>query len=340
MLRLLAELGLGFDCASKMEMDQVIALGVEPSRIIYAHSCKARAHIRHAVKLGIKRMTFDNSDELFKIKELCPGAELYLRIATDDTSSLYPLSVKFGASLPEVQALLECVIGLNLNLVGVSFHVGSGATKSDPFVKAVEDARIVFSQAASLGLELRTLDVGGGFTSDCRFESTAAALSSALDNNFSSSVEIIAEPGRFFVADAYTLACSILARRRVLDLAPHISSYMLYLNDGIFSNFACQIWEQRDLAPDIIMAQNGQDSKSMAYKIWGQTCDGVDLIAEKCILRGPLDVGDWLSFGGMGAYTRSLASQFNGFSNNHQVLYVCSEAEASSILQRTNSPRS
>ena len=77
-IKLLAALGTGFDCASKTEIEQVLKLGVDPSRIIYAQPCKTKSYLRYTVKQNVKQMTFDNTDELYKIKEIAPEAELYL----------------------------------------------------------------------------------------------------------------------------------------------------------------------------------------------------------------------------------------------------------------------
>lgn len=193
-LRLLAALGTGFDCASKAEIEQVLALGVDPSRIIYAQPCKTKSYVRYAARHGVRQMTFDNADELYKTKANFPDAELFLRILTDDSSSLCRLSLKFGASLDCTKELLQLAKDLNLNVVGVSFHVGSGASDPLSFVKAVQDSRIVFDQAADVGFELKTLDVGGGFSGDT-FEDMAHVLSEALDDHFPPGVRIIGEQG-------------------------------------------------------------------------------------------------------------------------------------------------
>lgn len=332
-LRLLAALGNGFDCASKAEIDQILKLGVDPSRIIYAQPCKTNSHIRHVAKLGLKQMTFDNADELYKIKDLFPSAELYLRILTDDSSSLCRLSLKFGASMDCTQGLLALAKQLDLNVVGVSFHVGSGASDPSSFVKAVQDARLVFDQAAVLGYEMKTLDVGGGFTSDDLFEDMAAVLSDALDEYFPTSVRIIGEPGRYFVSNAFSLACNVIARRDILDTVTRKTSYMLYLNDGVYGNFSSIIFDHQHPVPRILHARHGHRESSLVdYSIWGPTCDGIDRITEKSTFRCLLDVGDWLYFEEMGAYTKCSATRFNGFTNDHHTIYVSSEIGASLIL--------
>ena len=147
MLKLLSALGTGFDCASKTEIEQVLSMGTSPDRIIYAQPCKTNSYVRYVKTMGVKQMTFDNADELYKIAKLFPGAELFLRITTDDTSSLCRLSMKFGAAMDTTESLLTLARDLGLNVVGVSFHVGSGASDPMAFFKAVRDAHIVFMEA-------------------------------------------------------------------------------------------------------------------------------------------------------------------------------------------------
>ena len=275
-------------------------------------------------------MTFDNSDELYKIKRFFPDAELFLRILTDDSTSLCRLSDKFGASLDTTMNLLALAKELELNVTGVSFHVGSGASDPQSFDKAVRDARFVFDQAADVGYSLKTLDVGGGFSGDL-FESMADVLSKSLDENFPSTVRIIGEPGRYYVASAFTLACNIIARRDFRDPATTQTNYMLYLNDGVYGNFSSLIFDHQIASPRIL-SKRDRSTHSTEYSLWGPSCDGIDRITGTCTLHGLLDVGDWLYFEEMGAYTKCSATKFNGFTDKHDVLYVSSESGASALL--------
>ncbi|KAL4950712.1 pyridoxal-dependent decarboxylase [Aspergillus filifer] len=332
-LRLMAQLGNGFDCASKAEIDMALATGIDPSRIIYAQPCKTKSYLCHAAKVGVKQMTFDNADELYKIKACFPEAELYLRILTDDSTSLCRLSMKFGASLDVARQLLELAHQLELKVVGVSFHVGSGAEDPKAFLKAVQDARLVFNQAAEIGHELHTLDVGGGFTGET-FEKFAGVLSDALETYFPPHIRIIAEPGRYYVGTAFTLAANVIARRDVRDPEePNKDAYMIYLNDGVYGNFSNIIFDHQHPVPQILSSAAQAPQEDVAYSIWGPTCDGIDVISQRSLLSGLLDVGDWLYFEDMGAYTKCSATRFNGFSDQHEVIYISSEAGASALLE-------
>lgn len=344
-LQLLAGLGTGFDCASKTEIEQVLDMGVDPARIIYAQPCKTNSYVRFVASQGVKQMTFDNADELRKIAKLFPDAELFLRILTDDSSSLCRLSVKFGASLDGTDSLLRLARELGLNVVGVSFHVGSGASDPMAFLKAVQDADIVFKQAYAHGFDMKTLDVGGGFSGD-RFETMAHVLRNALDQYFPPHINIIAEPGRYYVSSAFTIACNIIARRTIENPATGETSYMVYVNDGLYGNFSSIMFDHQQPIARVLrtgmctyydspladaVAEGARGSSE--YSIWGPTCDGIDRITESIRFPHELDVGDWFYFEDMGAYTKCSATKFNGFSDAHDVIYVCSEPGARALLR-------
>lgn len=286
----------------------------------------------------MKQLVFDNADELIEIKSCAPEAELFLRIVTDDSSSACHLSQKFGTSLENTGASLETTKDLlaqakdlDLNVVGVSFHVGSGAQDPESFTAAVQDSRKVFDQAADLGYNLKTLDVGGGFSGDS-FEAMADVLSKALDEHFPPSVRIIGEPGRYYVASAFSLACHIISRRPIRDPETGDTSYRLYVNDGVYGNFSGTIYDHQIVEP-CILSEVDQNTRNTKYSVWGHSCDGIDLISETCHLPGILHRGDWLYFDEMGAYSKVSASGFNGFPSHHQVLYVSSEPGASALLK-------
>ncbi|KAK7203239.1 pyridoxal-dependent decarboxylase [Myxozyma melibiosi] len=334
-LRLLARLGTGFDCASKKEMELVMGLGVSPSRIVYAHPCKAASFVRYAAERDVKKMTFDNAEELYKVKRYFPDAQLLLRIVTDDTGALCQFSMKYGAPLQSVESLLRLAKELELNVIGVSFHVGSGASGGDAFVDAVRNASKVFDQAASLGMTLSTLDVGGGFSDD-NFEDIASVLGPAIDAYFPPSVRVIAEPGRYYVASAFTLASHVIARREV----PQLNNIMLYLNDGVYGNMNCILFDHQHPVVRVLThgsrfmyGQPDNCSGPVTASVWGPTCDGIDCVTNECHLPYALEVGDWVYFEKFGAYTMSAATGFNGFNSQCDVIYVCSESGAASLLE-------
>lgn len=125
LLQFLANLGLGFDCASFAEIQLVLDLGVDPSQIVFSHPCKSVSTLKMASRRGVLLATFDNLDELEKIKETSPEIHLILRIYAQDDTARICLGKKFGAHLDAVPSLLLKARALGLSVVGVSFHIGT-----------------------------------------------------------------------------------------------------------------------------------------------------------------------------------------------------------------------
>ncbi|KIK96291.1 hypothetical protein PAXRUDRAFT_318801 [Paxillus rubicundulus Ve08.2h10] len=351
-LRLLASLGAGFDCASNGEISQVLNIGgIDPSRILYANPCKATSFIRNAAKMGVDKMTFDNADELYKIARAHPGAKLIVRILADDSKSICRFGVKFGAALEVVPGLLMKARELHLDVIGVSFHVGSGCYDPSIYEDAIKRAREAFDMGSQAGYTFSLLDVGGGFE-DARFEAAASVLKCAINQYFPdrSGIRLIAEPGRYYVSRAFSLATNIIARRskmaeNSLEAAASSGSgsdapsVMYYINDGVYGAFNCILFDHQVVEPYVLSMNrsfhlSGSEPMSLS-SVWGPTCDSMDCVCKAVMLPRGLQVGDWLGFDDMGAYTICAASQFNGFELS-DVLYTTSKGgeEAREALRR------
>ncbi|KAH9812422.1 pyridoxal-dependent decarboxylase [Melampsora americana] len=265
-LNLFAKLGLGFDCASHAEIAQVLAMGVSPSNIIYANPCKAGSFVRHAHASGVDMMTFDNLDELHKVAKHHPSAKMVIRILIDDRGSLCRFGEKFGAPLENVHLLLGTARQLGVNVIGVAFHVGSGCINPDLYKDAVKHAKWVFELASQHGYRFSLLDVGGGFGDD-NLEFLAEGLLAGLDEYFpvGCGVTVIAEPGRYFVTEAFELATNIIARRQVASskvdpcepvIGPMDSEEqdvtLYYINDGVYGAFNCIMFDHQVVHPKIL----------------------------------------------------------------------------------------
>eukprot|EP00795_Rhopilema_esculentum_P005736 gene5736-10990_t len=216
-LKLLGKSGLGFDCASNEEIEAVLRIDVPPEKMIFAHPTKQISHLELAKRYDVSMMTFDCESELHKIKEIYPEAELVIRMLVDSSKSEFPMGTKFGVKKGCTKELLTKAKQLQLNVIGVSFHVGSTCLDLETYVQAVQDARAVFDEAASLGYEFTLLDIGGGFPgaigTEEPFRKIAETLQKSLKDNFflSSGIRIIAEPGRYFIDGAFSSACEITA---------------------------------------------------------------------------------------------------------------------------------
>jgi len=315
-LQVLAALGTGFDCASKAEIEQVLAMGVDPSRIVYANPCKMRSHIKYAREENVAKMTFDNEEELLKIKEFYPDAQLIIRILPPPSKAVCNLGCKYGVHPEEALDLLKKAKQLDLNIAGVSFHVGSGCLEAEAFQNAILAARKVFDNAKLLGYNLDLLDIGGGFPGysqpEINFNDITSTINSSINKLFPEGmgVRIIAEPGRYYAALAYTLAANVIAKRQVKPcLTEEKTQYMYDINDGVYGSFNCILYDHADIEVDYM--KDFEQEETFPSSLWGPTCDGLDCILPKSQMPR-LNVGDWVYFRNMGAYTLAAGSTFNG----------------------------
>ncbi|CAF3532802.1 unnamed protein product [Rotaria sp. Silwood1] len=224
-IKIIAELGGGFDCASSEELNLVRETCGDnfdyATRIIFAHPCKAISHIRQFREAGVQMTVVDNEDELKKLKEHWPEAKILLRLKPDDRHSMSPFSTKFGANERECIALLRLARELNIKLVGCSFHVGSRCLDPKVYTESLKLARRIFDIAKQdeFGFNFKILDIGGGFSGHDwdkpSFPEFAKIINNTLDKLFpeSEGIAIISEPGRYFSSGGMILVTRIIARR-------------------------------------------------------------------------------------------------------------------------------
>lgn len=341
-LKVLADCGANFDCASKAEIQKVLKLGVSPTRIVYANPCKQSSMLKYAAKKDVAMMTFDNEAELHKVKALYPNAKLVLRILPPSNFKVQcELGIKFGCHPSKALPLLQTAQALGLNVMGISFHVGSGCAEAEAFSVAIQQAREVFDLAADMGFNMTLLDIGGGYPGQedapVTFQEIANVVNMALDKYFpeEEGMEIIAEPGRYMVASAFTLGVNIIAKRVVardqhgengeLMDAPSMCdepAIMYYVNDGVYGSFNCILFDHQTVVANTL--KSTEDDMTYESSIWGPTCDGIDCILQSVQL--PMhDIGEWLYFCDMGAYTVAAASSFNGMQGPAKVYYCLEE---------------
>ncbi|KAE8624619.1 hypothetical protein XENTR_v10006006 [Xenopus tropicalis] len=301
-LQMLATLGTGFDCASMGEIDMVLRMGVPAADIVYANPCKQVSHIKYAAAHGVCKMTFDCEAELFKIAAFHPKAEMILRIATDDRDAWCALSSKYGALVEQCEDLLKTAKNLNIQVIGVSFHTGSGCKNTHSFCKAIEDAR-------------KFADV------------IRQSLNQYFPNN--KEVEIISEPGRYYVESAFTVALNIITKKEVYEKGADGNSrrkFSYILNDGVYGTFLdfYLVKEKQKLKP-LLGKDFATEQELFPSNLWGPTCTNVDKLVNEFYLP-ELETGDWVIFPNMGAYSISMSTTFNGFPQP-KVYFVLSKGD-------------
>ncbi|KAF5840290.1 ornithine decarboxylase 1 [Dunaliella salina] len=289
LLRLLMALGTGFDCASKGELRTMLKLGVHPSNIIFAHPCKRPSDILYAKEHGVEYTTFDTESELHKVAALNPGFKLVLRIRADDPGARVPLGIKYGADVGDAPKLLDVAHSLGLNVVGVSFHVGSACKDLATFTGAIESARLIFDQAEALGYNMELLDVGGGFTGhfdacgNVMFGEIANTINKAVARHFppERGVRVIAEPGRYFAETSASLLTPIYGHRDRVEAATGVLKKDYWITDGLYGSFNCILYDGQNPQYQVVRTPLlPEPTSTTTYKstLWGPTCDSADCV--------------------------------------------------------------
>lgn len=336
-LKTLAILGTGFDCASKSEISQVLdimslELGYDQdyiaNHIIYANPTKLDQHLRYARSVDVDLMTFDNRYELLKIAYINPDAQLVIRIKVDDSSSVCQFNSKFGVDLEDAEALIAYAQTLELNVVGVSFHVGSRCQDAVAFDRAIRDARHIFDMARKYSFHMHVLDLGGGFpgtqvTNGPQFEDFAKVINESLDKYFPDNsseatdenastappLKIIAEPGRYFCCASHTLVLNVIGKDKKVNRSTGEVTFRYTLNDGLYGSLNCIIF---DHATPLLRPFNEHEGKTYKCIVYGPTCDSIDTLSKDCTLPD-LAIGECVYYEECGAYSTASASRFNGF---------------------------
>lgn len=305
LVRTLAALGCSFDCASPAEIDEVLKLNVEPQKIIYANPCKKPEDIRYAARRNVRLTTFDSICELEKIQKAAPDTKLVLRIYANDPTAQCVLSNKYGALEYEWEPILDRAQELGATVVGVSFHIGSGACNPSAFTEAIQNARRVYDLASLRGYKLELLDIGGGFTLS-NLEEMAGAINEALDASFPDDlgVRFISEPGRLFAETIATLITKVIGVRKRGD------THEVIMTDSTYGSFNCIVNDHARPTPCVYNGPT-ETVKTVKTKIFMETCDGGDLFQYTFDLP-ELKYGDSIVWPNMGAYTSAACTRFNG----------------------------
>ncbi|KZC12180.1 Ornithine decarboxylase 1 [Dufourea novaeangliae] len=237
-IKTLAALNCGFDCASEQEIREVMSHGVSAERIIFANPTKLPTHIRFSRKVNVEKMTVDSETELMKIKKYFPEAKIVIRIRCDAVISMVCLGTKYGCDPgDEAVRLIHLTKDLGLTLHGFSFHVGSPCGEAAAYGRGIEICKRLIDIARTIGChDAQLIDIGGGFPGETgsRLDQFASVINDAIQD-VDPSIKIISEPGQYYVTSAFTLA-SYIHTKKILSREEKLIR-MYYVGCGVYTSF-------------------------------------------------------------------------------------------------------
>lgn len=308
-------LGSSFDTASRGEIELVLSQGAQPENVSFGNTIKKETDIATAYALGVRLFAFDSEAELEKIARSAPGSRVFCRVLVECDGAEWPLSRKFGCT-PEMAAdLMVKARQHGLDAYGISFHVGSQQTDLGQWDKAVGNVANLFAVLRERDVDLRMINLGGGFPAKYRsdvppLEAYAAAVMDAIYNHFGNAIpDIIIEPGRSMAGDAGILQTEVVL---ISKKDASEDKRWIYLDVGKFSGLA----ETMDEAIKYRLCTPRDGGDTGPVVLAGPTCDSADILYEKANYELPMDlqIGDKIEILATGAYTTSYSSvNFNGF---------------------------
>lgn len=318
LMKELAAGGVKFDCASGREIREVLCVGKDSEKnIIFANPHKVKRDIELARDVGVQETVVDSEEEIGRIAESGWRPNLLVRLAVEDAGSRSPFSIKFGAEANSWSRIFKKAEMEGLEIRGCSFHIGSGCKDLTQYERAIDICRRFFIEAGrNVPNRIDTVDIGGGFMPGSKFIEAARIINESRkrwqNSPYYYPQRWIAEPGRFFSAPSHCLYTPVIMRKRGIGG----KGWRYIIDESIYGQFSCIPFDHSTpkwihLREDEGVEEERGEEGDEGY-IFGRTCDSIDLIAysEK---MPRLKEGDWLCFPGMGAYTSSSASEFNGF---------------------------
>ncbi len=315
-LSMLAEQGCCFDIASRFELDLIMGLGVEATRISFGNTIKKAVDIRYAYDKGVRVFASDSEMDVRRIAKEAPGSRLHLRVLTEGTETAdWPLSRKFGCQTEMVEDLIVLAKELGLDPAGISFHVGSQQRDLGAWDAAIGKVKFIFDKLKEHhDIHLREINMGGGFPASYvnrthEITHYCEQITHFLKEDFGDDMPtIMLEPGRSLVGDSGVLVSEVVLISRKSRYGLH---RWVYTDIGVFGGLIETMGEA--IKYPIYTECQGKPEEAV---IAGPTCDSMDIMYEdnKYPLPLSLQAGDRLYWISTGAYTTSYSSiAFNGF---------------------------
>ncbi len=300
-----------FDTASIREISS-ISERYEDACTYFMHPVKAWNAMEAAYhRYGVRHFVVDHEDELNKVMDVLGDVEeppiLMVRLSTPSKDATFNLSEKFGATPDQAVELLRQAADKGA-LAGLCFHVGSQCVTTSGYEAAFRITGEVLSQT---NCPIQCLDVGGGFPVSYEntrppappLEEYLSVIKKGVETlNLPEDCYLMCEPGRVMVADGMSVVTQVQLRK----------DDMLYLNDGIYGTMGGSRLGL-EFPKRVIRPGGSFSGETIAFKIFGPTCDSLDVLPYTIDLPTDISTGDWIEFGMMGAYGPAVRTDFNGF---------------------------
>ncbi|MGA2678959.1 MAG: diaminopimelate decarboxylase [Sedimentisphaerales bacterium] len=335
-LKFMAKAGFGFDIVSGGELYRALQAGADPAKIVYAGVGKTDKEIIEALDAGIAYFNIESEAELenlillAKQKGKTPKAALRVNPDVDPKTHKYTTTgvkeTKFGVDIERAEKVFD-QFGKNsaVKLCAIDIHLGSAGHTVEPYVEAINKVLVLVDKLRKKDFTIETLNIGGGYGADYvtaqspTAEDYAAAIVPLLKGK---KLKLILEPGASVAANGAILLTKVLycktsGRKKFAIVDAGMNDL---IRPPLYNAFHF-IWpatvEERF---SYIKRTEKLDIKGLEFvDVVGPICEGADFFAKDRALP-PVKRGDLLSIFTAGAYSFTMASNYNARGRAAEVL--------------------
>lgn len=315
-LQYFARAGSGFDIVSGGELLRCLEIGADPKKIIFSGVGKQDWEIKLALESGIKCFNVESESELERIatlgREAGIKAKVSIRVNPDIDARTHPYistglkENKFGIEFSRALDIFKWAATLDsLEIVGIDCHIGSQILETEPYLDAVDRVIDLIKALVQAGIELKHIDIGGGFGIRYLDEKPLdiVYLRQALDSKLREAelgdMQVIMEPGRSLVANSAILVASVIVIKKT-----EFKNFVI-LNAGMNDLIRPSLYEAFHGVLPVIERDGDTDT----YDIVGPICETGDWLAKDRNLS--IQEGDLIAIESVGAYGTTMASNYN-----------------------------
>ena len=306
LLKILAQLGMGFDVVSVGELKRALKAGATANKIVFSGVGKSAADLAFAAEQKIYSINIESHQEIELLKILPNNPRISLRINPDMAANTHPYietgksDCKFGISETEALEIAKTYSPQEINLVGISAHIGSQITDVSLFLELAEKLKNLAAQLKNLGHKIDHLDVGGGLAIDYQLEKQydPAQLVKDLKSSITD-YDLLMEPGRSIVAQSGAVVTSVITKKT------NGQRDFLVVDVGMNDLMRPALYSARHVIEEV----KNSDNASTEYEVVGPVCETADSFGAGHLLNS--DAGDQLIIYSTGAYGSSMGSNYN-----------------------------
>lgn len=314
-LQALREEGAGADIVSGGELYRALQAGIPAEEMVYAGIGKTEEEMRYALESGILMFNVESGQELETLSRVATEtgaiARIALRVNPDVDPHTHPYiatglkSAKFGLSPEEAISEYEKAAAMpHIEVAGIHQHIGSQITEVGPFKESLEKMGDLMDRLRERGIDIRFLNIGGGFGIPYKGEEVPAPADYARTLTpllRSSGCKVILETGRMIVGNAGVLVSRVLYRKATEQ------KFFLIIDAAMNDLIRPSLY---DSWHEILPVQWQREREKETVDVVGPVCESGDFMARDRKLPR-LEPGELLAIMSAGAYGFTMSSNYN-----------------------------